>query len=1398
MTNRIKNLSCAALFFCVQTLGLSYSSPAIGQNESRRQEAGLPFLQNFKPKDYDGMPQNWAIVQDRRGVMYFGNTDCVLEYDGSTWRKISLPGSLTAHSLVLDEQGQIIVGGINELGYLVPDGRGQMRYISLLAHVPETERNFGRVRKIVSTPDAIFFETENNLYRLQRIVTDGAGSSSWKCRVWNSGDLSYRLHAVHDQILAALPQKLFVLRGDSLHLLINHAGVTNATINLILPYPQEAGASAQEQPRLLLGTRSEGLFLYEGASLLRFECEANAYLQKNNIYHGALLPDGRYAFATLWGGAVLMDQQGRLLQIINKAAGLHNENILYVFPDREGGLWLGTDGGIARVETASPISFYQEGLGINGIVLRMIRHRNRLYVGASSGLVYLADPPGPGFAPVFKFVPGMQAQTRVLLSDGTSLLVGGSEGLFRLDENGRHTLIDEDRPDCFLRSKKDPTRTYVGLVNGLAVLQSIAGKPQGLVRIPGISGDVYIMVEDSAGVLWVAERQHRLSRLELPREAWGELTPVTAAKIKIERFGPQNGLPEGWVGPEELHTRILISTAKGLRRFDPATRTFPPDSSLGAFFADTSRIFYALTEDAQKQIWMVHSHQGREEIGVAVPGEDGSYTWRNTPFSRMSEFGYMNHIYADPDRPGVMWLACEETLVRYDATIPRAAAVDFSALVRRVTMKNDSVVYGGAALQSKAEIAYANNALRFEYGAPTFDNVAATRYQYFLEGFDEHWSDWTAETKKEYTNLSEGEYRFRVRARNVYERLSNEGVFAFTILPPWYRAWWAYGIYLLFAGASVLGLVRWRVHALQQKARQLEATIAERTAQVVEQKNRLEEQAHQLQEMDRVKSRFFANISHEFRTPLTLILGPLERVLQGAEKYTTLDDTRMMHRNASNLLRLVNQLLELVKLEAGKLRLQASAGDMVECLKSCIASFDSLARARKIALRFDTAAATLPAWFNRMQLEEVFYNVVSNAFKFTPEGGEVSVRLVVSEERRAEDAEQGAKLLSAPSAMRYAVVSVKDTGIGIPADKLPYVFERFYQAGAATGAAQTQPGTGIGLALVKELVELHYGNVEIKSAEGKGTEVTVCLPLGREHLKEEEIVAGSQLSVDSGIEAMIERRESSIEDQATSIQDPASSLEQDETLILVVEDNADMRAYIRHELEGRYKVLEAQNGKEGLEKATEIIPDLVISDVMMPEMDGFVLCDRLKSDERTSHIPIILLTAKAAREDKLAGLQTGADDYLTKPFDAVELQARVKNLIAVRRKLQEKFRGKIALRPSEISVESADEAFLKKVVIAAEAHLEDEMFSPEDLAREVGMSRAQFYRKLRALTGQPAGLFIRSLRLERAADLLKQGAGNITEIAYKVGFSSHPYFSKCFHEHFGMSPKDFVAKWVVG
>jgi DNA-binding response OmpR family regulator/nitrogen-specific signal transduction histidine kinase len=558
-------------------------------------------------------------------------------------------------------------------------------------------------------------------------------------------------------------------------------------------------------------------------------------------------------------------------------------------------------------------------------------------------------------------------------------------------------------------------------------------------------------------------------------------------------------------------------------------------------------------------------------------------------------------------------------------------------------------------------------------------------------------------------------------------------------------------------------------------------------------------EAQKLQEVDHLKSRFFANISHEFRTPLTLILGPLEDVIAKARDKAVKEELRMMERNAARLLRLINQLLDLSRLESGRMALHASRGDFVAFLKGIVMSFASLAEQHKITLRFEAEAARtngapLEIYFDRDKIEKIFYNLLSNAFKFTPEAGEVSVQLSVNSNQLQQN-----QLITD----HCLLITVKDTGIGIPADRLPHVFDRFYQVDDTH--TREREGSGLGLALTKELVERHYGEIAAHSTEGKGSESIVRLPLGKDHLQPEEIVESSeqlpvvsdQLSVISDRasekgQAASERdaRIAAIQQSSTpSIQPPESG---DRPIILVVDDHPDVRSYIRKHLEPDFHIIEAKDGQEGVDRAREAVPDLVISDVMMPKLDGYQLCEALKTNEKTSHIPVILLTAKAGEENKLAGLGTGADDYLVKPFNSRELQARAKNLIALRRKLAEHFRREGLLQPPEIKVPSVEEAFLRKLMQATEQHLGEEDFGLAALQHELNMGQKQLYRKIKALTGQTPTEFIRTLRLRRAKQLLAQHAGTVSEIAFQVGFNNLSYFSKCFREEFGQLPSELV------
>ncbi len=533
-----------------------------------------------------------------------------------------------------------------------------------------------------------------------------------------------------------------------------------------------------------------------------------------------------------------------------------------------------------------------------------------------------------------------------------------------------------------------------------------------------------------------------------------------------------------------------------------------------------------------------------------------------------------------------------------------------------------------------------------------------------------------------------------------------------------------------------------------------------------------------LAELDELKSRMFSNISHELRTPLTLILDPIEQMMDaGQKKIPGARTLKTMERNTRRILDLVNQMLDLSKLDAGHLKIELSEGKLFHHLRVIVSSSSSLAEKKQVHFITKYPEQELLTWFDMDKLDKIITNLLSNAFKYTPSGGSVSFTASLKESRpKKQDLSRVENWLN---------VSVHDTGKGIPEEDLPKIFDRFYQAGEKDDPERV--GTGIGLALTRELVDLMKGEIRAESKQDHGTHINLSLPLGKKHLKEEEY---------------------SLVDQKPGTARPARAPADEEScpepedfpgggeglpIVLVVDDSEDIRIHIRDNLSG-FRVMEAENGEVGLEKALEVLPDLVITDVRMPGMDGIELSKRLKEDERTSHIPLIMLTAKSGVESKLEGLETGADDYLTKPFNSKELDLRVKNLVAQREKLRERYRKEFLLEPSAVSVESADEKFLKKTREIIEKQLSDPDFSVEELGREIALSRMQLFRKIKSLTDQSPSEYIRNLRLKRAAQLIKSDYGNLAEITYEVGFNHPSYFAKCFRELYGVAPSEYARE----
>lgn len=528
----------------------------------------------------------------------------------------------------------------------------------------------------------------------------------------------------------------------------------------------------------------------------------------------------------------------------------------------------------------------------------------------------------------------------------------------------------------------------------------------------------------------------------------------------------------------------------------------------------------------------------------------------------------------------------------------------------------------------------------------------------------------------------------------------------------------------------------------------------------------IHEQKTKLEQLDTLKSRFFTNISHEFRTPLTVIGGMVDQIETNQKKWMK-KGLDLIRRNNNQLLDLVNQILDLRKLEAGTMRLNMTQGDIVFYLRYILESFQSLAETKDITLHYLCQYDQLMMDFDREKLLRVVSNLLSNAIKFTPEGGHIYLSI-----HKVSHAENGARTDTLK-------LLVKDSGIGIPIEKLPYIFDRFYQVDDSS--TRRGEGTGIGLALTKELVNLMNGNISVQSKRNKGTVFTIKIPISHEAIFHDASENDLPLVVPNA---------SHMEAPITS---PASPYLSNRIKLLIIEDNADVVTYLESILADTYHLLIARDGQEGINVAIAEVPDLIISDIMMPLKDGFEVCETLKEDERTSHIPIVLLTAKADEESKLGGLKRGADAYLTKPFNQQELFIRLEQLLKLRQKLQARYANLEYVPPREEALQQEDE-FITKVREIVETNLQNAKLGVPMLCDSMGLSRTQFYMKLKALTGRSGSSFIRTIRLHKAKDLLQDSESTVSQVAYEVGFADPAYFSRTFSEEFGFSPKDFASQ----
>jgi signal transduction histidine kinase/DNA-binding NarL/FixJ family response regulator/streptogramin lyase len=1108
----------------------------------------------------------------------------------------------------------------------------------------------------------------------------------------------------------------------------------------------------QKQYRFIVGVDS---FFY--ASTIRFDDSGNGWI------------------GTRTQGVIKCNENGRILNVFqhrtSDPGSIVSNSVLTSFIDRKGNIWFGTMRGVSRLSVGrNRFKTYKHNTEdpssiSDGQVVAIEQDKTgRVWIAIPLVGIDRFDPTRQVFRHYLGLEAFPQPHMRSLYLDERERLVVSAFRPRRYDTR-RDIFVDAHEvpkmniypPSAYLR-EPDGTRWYGfngGILrvtrNGERTEWRTTGELTGLRAI-----NVRHLYRDRSGTVWVSSPSlHRFN------PASGRFVGVNGLFL-LNVHRAVNDIIEDSDGG------FWLAMDVGLGKYDPSRDT------LLQFFGRSDvggRRVYGIHEDSRKNIWAV-TEGGIVRVDTrSLAIKQFGLSDRISPPAVTMDYGYGNDAHVKLQDGSMVFGLGSNGLVhfhpdeiRLNSNPPDVVFTGLWVNGEKVRLDSSSVLVRAIERTDTVLLHHDQNDISLSFAALDFTAPEANQYAYRLEPMQSQWIHNGGVNRAYFTNLSPGQYVLRVKASNNDGVWNEKGSSLIVIItPPWWRTIWAYGVYLFFIFGTILGLRRYELNR-QRLKHQAELEHV---------------QAEKLKDLDRTKSQFFANISHEFRTPLTLIRGPIEQLRSGTFKGDRSEIYDMVGRNTDRLLRLVNQLLDLSRLDAGQRRLHPKKGDIAEAIRTIAASFESLAARRSIIFEVNALVGPIRGSFDQEVLEQVLTNLLSNAFKFTPDGGMVllDIRQSTIDNRHSLE------------------LSISDTGVGIPPEALDKVFDRFYQVDASQ--TREQEGTGIGLALTKELIDLHGGTIAVTSQPGKGTTFTVQL---RIDLPESEGQPGSVVleqrkheaheDLTSGLSA--EDQLPTTDDQRPSTDDWRPPTEDPLPIVLVIDDNRDMRRYIRRQLEDHYRVIEASNGKDGLELAKSKTPDLVVSDVMMPKMDGFEVCRRLKSDVTTSHIPVVLLTAKAGDGHKLEGLETGADDYVVKPFDAKELKARLKNLHSQRIRMREAYRRELVVQPTGVKVESMDEQFLKKVFETIETRMSDPKLGPDVLARAAAVSRMTLHRKLKAITGMSAGELIRDLRLQRAHSLLQQKAGTVSEIAYQVGFNNLSHFARLFKGKFGILPSVYL------